>query len=71
MFVWRLDAADRISIDDVERYGVTSDQLLSIKTRFTEWAEQLRNPLPATPASSDQSQPERPPTQSNDQGIER
>jgi Nucleotidyl transferase AbiEii toxin, Type IV TA system len=43
MFVWRLDAARRIDLDDVTRYDVTADQLESIKARCTEWASDLRD----------------------------
>ena len=43
MFVWRLNAAARISVDDVERYGVTADRLEAVKTRCVQWAADMRN----------------------------
>ena len=45
MFAWRLDAARRISIDDVTRYGVTGDQLAAITARCTLWAATLKEQL--------------------------
>ena len=45
MFAWRLDAARRISIDDVTRYGVTIDQLEAITARCALWATTLKEQL--------------------------
>lgn len=42
MFIWRLDAACRIGVDDVARYGVTGDQLEVIRMRYTQWASSLQ-----------------------------
>ena len=52
MFAWRLDAARRISIDDVTRYGVTVDQLEAITTRCFLWATTLKEPLRGGPADA-------------------
>lgn len=42
MFLWRLDGARRISPDDVERYGVTADQLAALQSRYDRLATDLR-----------------------------
>lgn len=44
MFAQQLDAVARLQVAQVARYGYSADQLDAIKTRFTQWAEQLRNP---------------------------
>lgn len=38
MFAWRRQAAAGLSIDDVERYGVTAEQLAAITTRCVQRA---------------------------------
>jgi hypothetical protein len=42
MFLWRLDGARRISYEDVERYGVTADQLAALQSRYDRMARELR-----------------------------
>ncbi len=48
MFVQQLAGVLRISPTDVDRYGMTADQLEAIKTRFTQWATDLGDSPPAT-----------------------
>ena len=49
MFAWRLDAARRVSLDDVSRYGVTADELEAVTARCSQWAVALREqPAPNT-----------------------
>lgn len=43
MFAQQLDAARRITPADVDRYGVTADQLEAVKTRCVQWATDLRS----------------------------
>lgn len=42
MFAQQLDAARRISLRDIEPYGVTAEELQAIKDRCSEWADRLR-----------------------------
>jgi len=42
MFLWRLDGAQRISPDDVERYDVTAPQLAALQSRYDRLATDLR-----------------------------
>ncbi len=43
MFAQQLDAARRITPADVDRYGVTADRLEAVKTRYVQWATDLRS----------------------------
>lgn len=42
IFLWRLDGAQRISPDDVERYDVTAPQLAALQSRYDRLATDLR-----------------------------
>ena len=86
MFAWRLDAARRVSLDDVSRYGVTADELGAVTARCTQWAATLREPpapsavdaarqasfpTPATEATRSQSDPAARPVLGTETGPER
>lgn len=46
IFVWRLEQVARLTIDDVERYGITRDQLVKVRAQTAAWAASLRNAPP-------------------------
>jgi hypothetical protein len=45
MFAQQLADVRRITLADVDRYGVSADQLEGIKERYTQWATGLRDQL--------------------------
>lgn len=52
MFAQQLAGVLRITVPDVRRYGVTTDQLESIKTRCTQWAADLHSQSSTGPADN-------------------
>ncbi|RRD46790.1 nucleotidyl transferase AbiEii/AbiGii toxin family protein [Arachnia propionica] len=51
IFVQQLEAVNRVTLRDVERYGVSSEQLDRIKERCTQWAALLRGQATPSPLS--------------------
>lgn len=47
MFIAQLDGAQKLRLEQVEFYGVDSDQLDAIKERLGQWAAELRTPAAA------------------------
>lgn len=52
MFAQQLEAVHRVTLLDVERYGITAEQLDGIKERCTRWAADLRRESETTTAEA-------------------
>lgn len=42
MFVHQVEAVRRVTLVDVERYGVRAEELEAVKQRYLKWAMRLR-----------------------------
>ena len=48
MFATQLERVNRLTIEDLQEYGVDTHELDAIKERLSAWAKRLHQPLPGT-----------------------